>query len=307
MKIAYISGVKFGLELLQELVKSHFPVSVVFSYDDTKKKFYSDFASFDDICEKHRIKHVKVHNINDESNIRLLRDLNPDVILVMGWSQLLKNEIIRIPKLGVIGSHPTELPKYRGRAPIPWSLIKGLKESALTFFYIEEGVDNGDILDQQKFSITPEDDASSLYNKVTDLGKQMIVDNLKKIQQGNITKTKQDESKFIECWPKRTPHDGLIDWSNSAKEIHTLIRATTHPYPGAFSYYNDTKIKIFSANFTESQTSQPGRIVDIGDECVIVGTGNGTIILKKIQIGDDPEISPTKFFSKNDVGKYLAT
>ena len=117
--------------------------------------------------EKFNIFHVKVDKINDEKNIEILEKINPDLILVMGWSQLLSLKIIQIPKFGVIGSHPTELPKYRGRAPIPWSIIKGLKESALTFFYIQEGVDDGDILDQSKFDISDNDDASSIYQKMT--------------------------------------------------------------------------------------------------------------------------------------------
>ena len=87
-------------------------------------------------------------------NIILLKKSKPDLILVMGWSQLLKDELIDIPKIGIIGSHPTELPKYRGRAPIPWTILKGLTKSALTFFWIDKGVDDGDILDQEFFSIS---------------------------------------------------------------------------------------------------------------------------------------------------------
>jgi len=178
MKIAFIGGVKFSHELLSTILSNGWNVSVVFSYEDSKKKYYSDIDSFTELTKKYGIKHVQVNNINDDENIQILKEIEPDLILVMGWSQLLKNEIIKIPKLGVIGSHPTELPKYRGRAPLPWTIIKNLKESALTFFYINEGIDDGDILDQRKFNISDEDDASSLYEKMTTLGKEMILDNL---------------------------------------------------------------------------------------------------------------------------------
>lgn len=305
MKIAYISGVKFGLVLLEEILKNNFQISIVFSYDDSKQIIYSDYASFDELCERYNIKHIKVQNINDEKNVELLQSIKPDLILVMGWSQLLKNEIIKIPKLGVIGSHPTELPKYRGRAPISWSIIKGLKESALTFFYIEDGVDTGDILAQQKFKISLDDDAASIYHKITDLGKQMIIENLFLLKKGNSKRTKQDNSKFIEYWPKRTPTDGLIDWSKSAMEINVLIRATTHPYPGAFTYYNNSKLKIFTAQYADDQISLPGQILDIESNGVRVGTGNGTILIKKIQLDNEPEIYSQLFFSKNDLGKKL--
>ena len=242
MKIAFISGVKFGLEILQQIIKHNFNVSIVFSYDDSKKKNYSDYASFDGICKEYDIRNVKVDNINDPENIEIMKSLNPDLILVMGWSQLLKSQIINIPNLGVIGSHPTELPKFRGRAPIPWTIIKNLQESALTFFYIEEGIDDGDVLDQQKFKISETDDATSLYQTIIQIGKNMIIKNLTLIQEGKSKRITQDPSKFIENWTKRTPDDGKINWKDSTKKIHTLIRATTHPYPGAFTLFNGKKL-----------------------------------------------------------------
>ena len=127
MKIVYVSGVKFGYSLLEEILEHNFEISAVISYSDSKKSIYSDFASFDSICNKFNIQNIKVNNINDAENIEFIKSLKPDLILVMGWSQLLKKDVIEISRLGVIGSHPTELPKYRGRAPIPWSIIKELR------------------------------------------------------------------------------------------------------------------------------------------------------------------------------------
>ena len=172
MKIGYISGIKFGVAILEEILNNNFNVSVVFSYEDSKKTAYSDYVSFDKICEKYNIRNIKVKNINDEKNQKILKKNQVDILLVMGWSQILKNDMIKIPKLGVVGSHPTELPKYRGRAPIPWTIIKGLKESALTFFFIEEGIDNGDIILQKKFKISIDDDSESLYKKNYNFGKE---------------------------------------------------------------------------------------------------------------------------------------
>jgi len=305
MIIAFISGVKFGNEVLKCLLENNFPVSLIFSYDDSKREKHSDFCSFDNIAKKYRIKNVKVKNINDSKNVEILRTLKPDLILVMGWSQLLKGDIIKIPKFGVIGSHPTELPKYRGRAPIPWSIIKGLKESALTFFYIEEGVDNGDIFAQNKFNITGEDDASSIYEKIINLGKRMLLENLPLVESGDTKKVKQNEEQFIEYWEKRTPDDGRIDWSKSAKEIHTLIRATTHPYPGAFSFFKNSKLKIWKANYLDRIGKQPGEIIDINKEGVTVGTGKGFILIKKANLENDSEKNAEKLFTKTDIGFVL--
>ena len=304
MNIIFIGGVKFSRDLLESILENNWSISSVFSYDNSKKKFYSDFASFEEITTRFNVKHFKVDNINDKKNIEIIKEIKPDLILVMGWSQLLKNDILKIPKLGVIGSHPTELPKYRGRAPIPWSILKGLKESALTFFYMDEGTDDGDIIDQRKFKITDNDDATSIYNKIIEIGKIMILENLQLIQDGKIKKCKQNSAEFIEYWPKRKPEDGRIIWSKTAKEIHNLIRATAFPYPGAFTTFKNSKLKIWKSSYIDNDISEPGKIIDITKNFLKVGTGKGTIILEKIDFVEDG-MDMNKSFSKKDIGVYL--
>lgn len=305
MKIVFISGVKFGYELLSHILEKGWKISALFTYSDAKSKFYSDFSSFDDLSQKYKIQHVKVNNINDNENVELLRKINPDIILVMGWSQLLHENLLSIPRIGIIGSHPTELPKYRGRAPIPWSIIKNLQESALTFFWIELGTDNGSILDQEKFLITDKDDATSLYEKITTIGKKMLIKNLNLIKNGKIIRRKQDESKFIEYWEKRVPEDGKIDWTKSCREIHTLIRASTYPYPGAFTFFKRTKLKIWKAIFLDIESHEPGKILEVNDDDVKTGTGNGIILLKLVSWKDKEKISASKLFSQQDKGEIL--
>ena len=303
MNVAFLSGVEFGHDLLEHILNSNFNISIVFSYDDNKKKIYSDYTSFDEITKKFNIPHKKVFNINDEENISILKKIQPDILLVMGWSQLLKQKIIEIPKIGVIGSHPTELPKYRGRAPIPWTILKELKKSALTFFWIDSGTDSGDILDQQFFNIS-DDDAFSLYKKITKLGKQMLENNLKKFDNNIFPRLTQDKTQFIENWEKRTPEDGIIDWSKSAHEILKLIRATTHPYPGAFAFFDGSKLKIWKAEKSNENNFSPGKITEITDKGVKIGTGNGMLILKIVSLNDD-DVSPIQLFSNDDIGKFL--
>lgn len=305
MKIAFIGGVEFSHEILSTILENGWDVSVVFSYLDSKKKYYSDFANFDDLSKKYAFTHIKVNNINDPENIELLQKIKPDLILVMGWSQLLKNEIISIPKFGVIGSHPTKLPKYRGRAPIPWSILKNLRHSALTFFFIEEGVDDGDILDQQVFEIEDQDDATSIYHKVTLLGKEMILDDLNKIKNKTFLRKKQNPAEFTENWPKRTPEDGKINWAKTAKDIQTLIRATTHPYPGAFGYFNKKCVKIWKAIVIGGSFAQPGKILHVDKRGVLVSTGDSSILIIKASFDDGVECFGHEIFSKDDIGKIL--
>lgn len=303
MKIAFIGGVKYSHELLSTILKNGWNVSLVFSYDESKKIFYSDIVSFDNLTKSNGIKHIKVMNINDPDNIKILEKVKPDLILVMGWSQLLKKEIIKIPPLGVIGSHPTELPKYRGRAPIPWTILKGLKQSALTFFYIDEGVDDGDIIDQRHFIISNNDDASSLYKKMTSLGKKMLLENLPLIENKIVVRKKQDTSKFIEAWSKRTKEDGKINWNDSSIEIHKLIRATTHPYPGAYTYFKNKELIIWKSNYIDDSICEPGVIKEICDEFIIVGTGCGRIKILEVTYDNKNDLS--KIFLDDDIGTQL--
>ena len=305
MKIVFIGGVKFSHSILEAILKGGFRIEVVFSYNESKKKNYSDYISFDEITKKYKIKHVKVMNINDRNNIELIKKIQPDLILVMGWSQLLKHEILKIPQIGVIGSHPTELPKYRGRAPIPWTILKELKKSAETFFWIEEGTDNGDILDQEIFLIDVDEDARSLYDKIIDLGKKMILRNLKLIEQGKIIRKKQDSTKFVEYWNKRNVEDGKINWTCLSNDIYKLIRATTEPYPGAFTFFRNGKVKIWKASLTAQVSSKPGKIIQINNLGVFVGTGDNMIILQDISFEDGIQIKANEFFSDNDIGYVL--
>lgn len=305
MNIAFVGGVKFSYELLECLLNNGIKPSVVFSYDESKRKFYSDFCSFDKLVKSFDLKHIKVNNINDQQNIEIFKKIKPDLILVLGWSQLLNNEIIQIPKFGVIGSHPTELPKYRGRSPIPWTILKGLKKSALTFFYITEGIDNGDILDQKTFTISLDDDATSLYKKITDLGKKMLIENIKKFQNGKLIRIKQNPKDFLEYWSKRKPEDGKINWNKTNEEINKLIRATTHPYPGAYTTFKNSKLIIWKAICSNEQSSGIGKILQVDKTTIKIGTGDGIIILKLVSFNNNKEEDPIRIFSANDVGLIL--
>jgi len=303
MNIAFIGGVKFSHDILSTILKFGWNISVVFTYLDSKKNNYSDFSDFDDLSKKYSFQHVKVDNINDSENIELLKKIKPDLILVMGWSQLLKNDILTIPRFGVIGSHPTQLPKYRGRAPIPWTILKKLKHSALTFFFIEEGIDDGDILDQKIFEIDEDDDATSLYDKITVLGEQMIIDNLNKIKNNTFLRKKQNTDEFIENWPKRTPDDGKIYWNKSSNEIQTLVRATTYPYPGAFTILDGKHIKIWKIIILDESFETPGKIIKIDKNGVQISTINSSILI--LQASTKEECNLDQIFSKNDIGKLL--
>lgn len=244
MKVVFIGSLEFSWFVLKEILEKNLADIIgVFNVDHKYSKSISDYRNQLDLAKKYKLPHHFFHNINDEETVGAIRKLQPDLILVFGLSQIIQKELLDIPKMGLLGTHPSLLPKNRGRASIPWSIINGLKKSGLTFFYLVEDADGGDIVDQMEWSITSEDDASSIYKKMIDVGIMMIDETLPLIASGKEKRVKQTKSG--NWWPGRKPEDGKIDWNQSYMGIDRLIRATTKPYPGAFTKYDEKNLIIW--------------------------------------------------------------
>jgi methionyl-tRNA formyltransferase len=214
--------------------------------------------------------------------VEQLKKALPDLILVMGLSQLIPQHILSLASNGAIGSHPTLLPQARGRAAIPWSILKGLKRSGLTFFFLVEEADAGDVVCQKSWDITEEDTATTLYQKMLETGVALAGELAGYIKQGNIPRTPQP--KEAPYWPGRKPEDGKILWSATEKEVYDLIRATTHPYPGAFSYLKGKKIIFWEAKRTGVMTGvRPGEIASVNADGLVIGTKDGSVCTKGMQ------------------------
>ena len=277
MRIVFIGSIEFSWHCLAEILEKKLAEVVgIFNVHTEYSKTISDYRNQKDLAQKYIIPHFWFKNINDPSVVKKLKKLAPDLILVFGLSQIVGKKILSIPKKGIVGTHPSLLPKNRGRAPIPWSIIKGLKKSGLTFFYLEEEADTGDIIDQISWPITKSDNASSIYKKMTMAGQKMLVRTLPKIEKGVEKKVKQPKKSNF--WPERKPRDGLISWRKSYFIVDRLIRATTHPYPGAFSYLNGNKI-IFWKSKPEASNSKlkVGTVIDSKKDKLLIKAAGGAI------------------------------
>lgn len=250
LKNVFVSKIIAGKKWLKILLELNVDIDLLITL---KNNDASDGCSFSDISNEYNIPLLKTNNINENKVIDEIKKIHPDLIWVLGWSQLLTSDLIKIPKIGCIGSHPTELPKYRGRAPIPWSIIKGLKESALTFFWIDENVDRGDILIQKKIQIDINDTAKEVYDKMIYTGEDMLREIYPKLLNKEFSHIPQNPDDFIEEWPKRTPKDSEINWSKSELEIHNQIRAVAGIYPWAFTYLNDKKLLFKKSKFKNNK------------------------------------------------------
>jgi len=300
MKIIFISHNQFGINCLDEILNNGGNVIAVWTIDKSLSNNISDYALFEDITNKYCVPLYESKKI-DDATIAKIHELNPDIIFVFGWSQLLPNELLNIPHKGCIGMHPTLLPRGRGRAAIPWALIKGLDKTGLTMFYLSEGADTGDIIGQKEIAVEFEDCAESLYNKVISAGRCLISEYLPKLENDTAPRIKQDE-KNATLWPKRIPDDGLIDWNKFPLEIYNWIRGLSHPYPGAFSYYNNKKIYIYSAKYVDKLSNvEPGTIMEVSEQGLLVSAWEYAILINEIQPEGEKILAAVNFANKYNV------
>ena len=246
IKTAFVTCVQIGLSCIEEIYKIGGKLDLLITIKDNKAKDKSGRIYLDEIAAKHNVPLLKINNVNDKEVIEALIKYNIDWLFIIGWSQIARSELLNTPKKGCIGMHPTLLPVGRGRAAIPWAIIKGLDKTGVTMFKLDEGVDTGDIITQGEITLDNEITATELYDKVNRMHTQLIRDKWVDIISDNIRPKKQNEKLATE-WPGRKPEDGQITINMTMDEAHTLVRATTHPYPGAFFLTNDSKIIIWNA------------------------------------------------------------
>ena len=246
MKMAFATCVRLGLSCIEEIYRINGKLDLLITLKDEKAKNKSGRIYLDEIANKYKVPLLKINNINDQEVIEALKEHEIDWLFIIGWSQIAKKAVLETPTKGCIGMHPTLLPIGRGRAAIPWAILKGLKQTGVTMFKLDEGVDTGDIIGQGSIDLDDKTTATEIYKKVNDMHIALISRYWDDIVNDRITLTKQDESKAT-VWPGRKPEDGEIFNSMTMDEADKLVRAVTHPYPGAFYKDGGKLIRIWSA------------------------------------------------------------
>lgn len=303
MSLVFIGTVEFSRYALKGLLDAHAPIQAVFTLDLALRQSVSDFATFDNLLQEKNIPQFFVRHGEPDFLQQRLQTIKPDFIYVIGWSRLVKKEVLATAKQGGIGLHPTLLPEGRGRAPIPWTILKGLRRSGVSLFHLIEAADAGDIITQSSYDVSPDETATTLYQKVCQATYRLVKETYPLLAAGLAPRRPQDESKTTH-WTKRTPEDGLIDWNRSSTTIDTLIRAVTHPYPGAFSYLRGKKIIIWRGKpiqTTPSKRLPAGVVTGVNGKGVIVQTGDNTLVLESVQMEPDVEKSAVQVLKAGDV------
>lgn len=307
MRIVFLGNHRMGVVCLERLAKTGSSVVAVVAHPDNQDP--------DEHVWYESVKHValglglEVHqpeNVNAPEFVDVLNALTPDVGVVVSFRQILKPVVIGIPRLGWINVHPSLLPRYRGRANLAWAILNGEDRTGVTVHYIDEGIDTGPIIVQRETEIRPADTVASVLDRVTAMYPDALMEALEKVGQGfrGVTQPCEGASYF----GRRYPKDGVIDWTRSALAIHNLVRAVTHPYPGAFTFLNGRKLVVWEADLVGDTASdatvaaEPGAVVGVRAEIgFMVAAGSGALILERVQPEGEAEVSAWALVRRGDV------
>ena len=300
MRYIFVGAVEGSYHALEEMLTQGANVVGIFTLAPEYAYRHSDFADLRPLAQQYGVPLWGINNINDPDVVMQMQALEPDYIFVVGWSQIVKRAVLDLPTQACIGFHPALLPQNRGRAVLPWTILQGLRRSGATLFYLDEGVDSGDILIQKAFAVEPDETARTFYNKVIAMLREMIREALPLLEDGNPPRHPQDHSKATYC-AKRTPADGLIDWQWPADQIWTLIRAVGEPYPGAFTFHRGRKLIVWEAVLVPpaAYCGLPGQIQAINQDGVLIQCGDGKhLLLHTVQAEGEGRQMAANYFTK---------
>ena len=295
MKVVFLGTPDFAVGALDKINEVYDVVAVVTQPD--KPKGRSGKPTFSAVKEEALKLNIPVYQFVKirKEGVEPLKALNADVFVTCAYGQILSQEIIDIPKYGIINIHASLLPKYRGAAPIQWSIINGDEYTGVTIMRTDAGVDTGDILLSEKIKIGERETAGELFDRLSSLGAELIVKALKLIESGCAVFVKQDEALATHV-RMLTKEDGLIDWSKSPKQIFDLVRGTT-PWPGAYTYYNGKILKIHAVEISQSgEVGQAGEVLSSDKkDGIVVSAGGGAVRITELQIEGAKRMSAHDF------------
>ena len=281
MKIIFMGTPDFAIPSLNILIESKHKVTAIVTGPDKERGRGRkiSFTAVKEFALKNNLPVFQPDKLKDQNFIEELKKYNADVFVVVAF-RILPEEVFTIPSKLSFNLHASLLPKYRGAAPIQWALIKGEKETGVTTFALEEKVDTGNIILQEKIDIDPEDNFGSLHDKLSILGAEVVLQTVNLIEKGNYKLKKQDNNLSTPA-PKITKEMTMIDWDKPAKEIHNLIRALS-PYPGAYFELDDKIIKVYKSEIIYNKNLESGKIFHDKSE-LIIGCGENSLLLLELQ------------------------
>ena len=314
MKIIFMGTPDFAAAALEKIAEAGHEITLVVTQPD-KPKGRSGELQVSDVkaCAlKHGFPVFQPERIKLEENVAYLKNYEADIYVVAAFGQILSQEILDIPKFGCVNIHASLLPKYRGAAPIQQSIIDGEEKTGVTIMQMAAGMDTGDILLQREIPIDDDETGGGLFDKLSDLGAELIVEALPKIERGELTPVPQDESLATKCG-KLSKNMGKIDFNKNAQAIRNLVRGL-NPWPSAFTRldgkmlkiwvadaFDDKKIKETFVNVETVKNAAPGTVSFVTKDSIGVATGKGTLVLREVQLEGKKRMSVKDFLLGNKI------
>ena len=274
-----------GYECLNTLLRRGKHVLAVLTHEDHPNETIW-FKSVAQLARAHGIPVYTPDDVNTPEWIEHIRELRPDIIFSFYYRNMICQAILDIPRLGAFNLHGSLLPRYRGRVPINWAIINGETETGVTLHYMVQKPDAGDIVDQETIGIGPQETAQDVFVKATQAARRVLERQIDAIENGAPPRRPQDVA-GASYFGGRRAEDGRIDWRHGAREIFNLIRAVTHPYPGAYTEVDGRRLYIWWALPQPQGNGRPGEIISTAP--LRVATGSGDIEIIRLQWQDDNE------------------
>ena len=306
MKIVFMGTPDFAGEALKSLINSQHQIAAVLTQPDKPKGRGNKLAPppVKEIALENRIPVFQPQRIRDAESLQILKDIQPDIIVVAAYGKILPQEILDLPTYGCVNIHASVLPKYRGAAPIHWAVVNGEKETGITIMQMDTGMDTGDILLVEKIEIPQSADSGEIFQKLAVTGSSLIIKALEKIEKGELNPIKQKESEATYA-PVLTKEDELLEWNMKARDVFNKIRGM-NPWPGVYTFFRGERLKIQKSNLLDIEKlsgTEPGEITDFLPEGIVIATAEGFLALEVVQPAGKKQMNHKDFINGYKVKK----
>lgn len=304
MKLVFMGTPDYAVNTLEALISAGHNVAAVFAQPDKPvgRKHIITAPPVKVCAQKHGITVYQPNTLRDGKAEEILREIAPDAIVVVAYGKILPKEILNIPKYGCVNGHASLLPKYRGASPIQWCIVCGEKETGVTAMKMDEGMDTGDILKTVKTQIGAEETAEELFDRLSVITAELLVNTIDDLENGNITPQKQDEEKASYA-PIIKKEMALLDFENkTAEEIHNAVRGY-YSWPCAYFFLENKRIKVIKAAVSDNTDARAGAVIENTDSLVIACKGGTAVELVTVQ----PEGSKPMTAKQMLCGRPIAT
>ena len=301
MKLVQFSTPRFGAIVLEKISEKIKPYLLICAPDQIcKRKKTLKICEAKKAALKLKIKIFQPSSLKDKKVIEFLKEIKPDLFLVASYGKILPKEVLEIPKFKTLGLHPSLLPKLRGPSPIQTAILNGEKKTGVTVFFLNEKVDTGDIIMQEPVDIKESDTAGDLHDRLAETGSRVLVKSIDLIKSGDFTPKPQKGA--VTKAPKITQDLLKIRWDVSAEDVRNKVRAFS-PFPGAFSFIEGKRVKIFSVDeeFIKSTKNAPGTVVSVDSSGITVQCADRCIFFREIQMQGKRRMTVSEFLRGNSI------